>query len=196
VANRKAFGPQKGLWSFGKDGRETTRMNWPVSKKVLSLLVLSLALCRTSDAGEIFYGRVVGVSDGDTIKVIDANKLQHKIRLAGIDAPESRQPFGSKAKEALAALVFDRDVELQCGKIDRYGRSVCVVLLDGQDINLRQVEAGFGWWYRKYASEQTGEQRKNYESAETSARTSKRGLWGDPQPISPWVWRRSKRTHQ
>jgi endonuclease YncB( thermonuclease family) len=165
-------------------------MNWPVSKKLLSLLVLSLALFQTSDAGETFYGRVVGVSDGDTIKVIDVNKLQHKIRLAGIDAPESRQPFGTKAKEALAALVFDRDVELQCGKIDRYGRSVCVVLLAGQDINLRQVETGLAWWYRKYAGEQTAEQRRAYEAAEVDARGRTSGLWNDSNPIPPWEWRR------
>jgi micrococcal nuclease len=135
-------------------------------------------------------GRVIAISDGDTIKVLDSNNQQHKIRLAGIDAPESKQPFGIKSKSNLASLVFQKDVTLECGKTDRYGRSVCVVMLEGLDINLKQVEAGMAWWYRKYRGEQTNEQQRAYEAAETDAKGKKVGLWVDPEPIEPWAWRR------
>jgi endonuclease YncB( thermonuclease family) len=96
-------------------------------------------------------GRVVGTSDGDTITVLDSTKNQHKIRLAGIDAPESKQAFGQASKKHMSALVFNRDVTLDCDKTDKYGREVCIVLVDGQDANLAQVRAGMAWWYRERA---------------------------------------------
>jgi endonuclease YncB( thermonuclease family) len=91
------------------------------------------------------------VSDGDTITVLDGTKTQHKIRLAGIDAPESKQAFGQASKKHMSALVFNRDVTLDCDKTDKYGREVCIVLVDGQDANLAQVRAGMAWWYRERA---------------------------------------------
>ena len=96
-------------------------------------------------------GRVVGVSDGDTITVLDRAKVQHKIRLAGIDAPEKGQAFGNASKENLSRLVFDSQVEAHCHKKDRYGREVCKVLRGATDVNLEQIRAGMAWWYREYA---------------------------------------------
>ncbi len=96
-------------------------------------------------------GRVVGVSDGDTITVLDADRTQHKIRLAGIDAPESKQAFGSRSKQNLSDLVFGKDVAVEWDKRDRYQRTLGVVLVDGHDVNLEQVRAGMAWWYRQYA---------------------------------------------
>lgn len=99
-------------------------------------------------AGETIVGRVVGVSDGDTITVLDSRRLQVKVRLAGIDAPESKQAFGQASRKHLSSLVFDRDVTLDCGKSDKYRRHVCVVVVDGRDVNLAQIAAGMAWWYR------------------------------------------------
>ncbi len=142
---------------------------------------------------ETIVGRVVGVSDGDTVTVLDSTKTQHKIRLAGIDAPESKQAFGQASKKHLSDLVFNRDVTLDCGKTDRYKREVCVVMVDGQDANLAQVKAGMAWWYKQYQKEQTAQQRVSYEAAEASARAGKVGLWQDTDPLPPWEWRYSKR---
>lgn len=144
-------------------------------------------------AGEILAdtieGRVVGVSDGDTITVLDNTKTQHKIRLAGIDAPESKQAFGQVSKKHLSDLVFNRDVTLDCGKTDKYRREVCVVMLDGKDANLAQVTAGMAWWYRQYQKEQTAQQRADYGTAEANAKAGKVGLWQDADPVPPWAWR-------
>jgi endonuclease YncB( thermonuclease family) len=135
-------------------------------------------------------GRVVAVHDGDTITVLDANLTQHKIRLAGIDAPELRQAFGSRSKQNLSNLVYNRQVTVIWQKYDRYGRTVGVVLVDGHDVNLEQVLAGMAWWYRQYARDQSPAERRLYETAENDARTAKRGLWADVNPVPPWRWRR------
>ena len=87
-------------------------------------------------------GHVVGVADGDTITVLDGANRQHKIRLAGIDAPEKSQPFGHCSKESLSDLVFSKTVTVEIEKVDRYGRQVGKVLVDGADANLAQVQWG------------------------------------------------------
>ncbi len=145
----------------------------------------------TAHAAEI-AAHVVGVHDGDTITVLDGQREQHKIRLAGIDAPESKQPFGQASKKHLSDLVFGRDVTLDCGKTDKYWREVCVVMVDGQDANLAQVTAGMAWWYRKYQKEQTAQQRAAYEAAEAAAMAGRVGLWSEADPVPPWEWRKVK----
>ncbi len=154
---------------------------------------MSLLLQAGQILAETILGRVVGVSDGDTITVLDPQRQQHKIRLAGIDAPESQQAFGQASRKSLFAMVFDRDVTLGCGKTDRYQREVCVVMVNGRDANLAQVEAGMAWWYRKYAKEQTSRQRADYEAGESRAKSASRGLWSDRVPVPPWEWRQAKR---
>ena len=152
-------------------------------------LAVALALACVAVHADTITGRVVGVSDGDTITVLDREKTQHKVRLAGIDAPESKQAFGQASKKHLSDLVYDRDVSLDCGKTDKYKREVCVVMVDGHDANLAQVAAGMAWWYRKYQREQTAQQRTDYEAAETVARGGRVGLWQDGDPEPPWEWR-------
>ena len=151
-------------------------------------------------AGSIFVahagslsGRVVGVADGDTITVLDTDQIQHKIRLAGIDAPEKGQPFGKRSKESLSELVFDKQVTVDTGKRDRYGREVGKVLVNGQDVNLVQVDRGMAWFYRFYKLEQSADDRKLYDAAEAVARAEKRGLWRDADPTPPWDFRHQKR---
>ena len=152
---------------------------------------LVLALACTANA-EIVTGRVVGVADGDTITVLDADKVQHKIRLAGIDAPEKKQPFGNRSKESLSELTFDKTVAVETTKRDRYGRQVGKVLINGRDVNLVQVERGMAWFYRQYQREQSPNDRKLYEAAEDSAKAGKRGLWLEANPVPPWEFRHGK----
>ena len=135
-------------------------------------------------------GRVVAVHDGDTITVLDTNRTQHKIRLAGIDAPELGQAFGNPSKQNLSNWVYNRQVIVDWKKRDRYGRTVGVVLVDDHDVNLEQIRAGLAWWYRQYAKEQTPDDRLLYERAENEARAAKRGLWVDANSVPPWKWRR------
>jgi endonuclease YncB( thermonuclease family) len=127
---------------------------------------------------------------------------QRKVRLSGIDAPERKQPFGARAKDALSDLTFSKVVDLRCTKTDRYGRSVCSVWVapasapDGPqalDAGLAMVTLGMAWWYRAYAREQTPQERGQYEFAEQEARAKKAGLWRDGDAVAPWEWRRLHR---
>jgi micrococcal nuclease len=135
-------------------------------------------------------GRVVRVIDGNTLVVLDPSNTQHKIGLAGIDCPERKQPWGQRAKQSSSGYVFDRDVAMDWGKRDRYGRIVGKVLDGERDANLALARDRMCWWYRKYADEQSPVDRGLYEAAEDTARAHGRGLWADPNPVPPWEWRR------
>lgn len=139
-------------------------------------------------SGEL-VGQVVGVTDGDTITVLDDQRTQHKIRLAGIDAPEKAQAFGQQSKEHLSSLVFGRRVTVEAEKQDRYRRTVGKVVIDGRDANLAMVVAGMAWHYKKYEDEQTPSDRLLYADAEQGARDARLGLWRDAQPTPPWDFR-------
>ena len=143
-------------------------------------------------AAKVIHGRVVGVSDGDSVTVMGSQKTQYKIRLAGIDAPERAQAYGQKAKESLSDLVFGKSVEVAWSKQDRYGRIVGVVTLAGVDINLEQIKCGMAWHYKQYQHEQSPEDREAYAESESQARDKRMGLWRDPAPIEPSVFRRKK----
>lgn len=138
-------------------------------------------------------GRVVRIADGDTLTVLDAMNAQHRVRLQGIDAPESHQAFGTQSKQNLSGLVFDREVTAVCDKVDQYGRLVCKIMLAGQDINLEQVKAGMAWHYKDYEREQSPEDRELYARAENDARAARRGLWVDASPIEPSEFRREEK---
>ena len=137
--------------------------------------------------------RVVRVIDGDTIVVLDADKVQHKIRLQGIDAPERRQAFGTKPKEHLSNLVAEKTVDVDYSKYDRYGRILGKVIVNGEDANLEQIEAGMAWHYKKYQREQAPTDRIEYSDAELDARRLRVGLWRDPNPVPPWDYRQAER---
>jgi endonuclease YncB( thermonuclease family) len=149
-------------------------------------------------------GRVVAVHDGDTITVLDTSKTQYKIRLAAIDAPELKQAFGSKSKQNLSDLVFDREVTVEWDKRDRNGQIVGKVLyqpvcrpgrmciMSLSDANYQQIAAGMAWHDKEYEREQSPEDRARYAAAESEARESKAGLWADSDPVPPWDWRKSQ----
>lgn len=134
-------------------------------------------------------GRVVGITDGDTLTLLDATNRQRKIRLSGIDAPERHQPSGERSKTSLSAMAFDREITADCSRRDRQGLDVCTVFVQGKDIGLEQVATGWAWWYRQYANEQTPQARTEYEQAEFWAKARRLGLWNDKNPIPPWDWR-------
>ncbi|MBC8119417.1 MAG: thermonuclease family protein, partial [Burkholderiaceae bacterium] len=130
--------------------------------------VIALAAPAAVNAVEL-DGTIVGVADGDTVTFLDAKKAQHRIRLDGIDAPERRQPYGQRARQSLADLAHGRSARADCPKVDRYGRAVCRVIVDGVDVGLEQFRRGFAWHYVKYAHEQRAEDRANYARAERDA---------------------------
>ena len=133
-------------------------------------------------------GQVVRILDGDTLEVLHNNRPE-RIRLSGIDCPEKAQAYGQKAKHAASALVFDKEVTLQTYGKDKYGRTLAYVLLpDGTNVNHELVKNGWCWWYRKYAPGDI-----ELEELEKSARDAKKGLWQDPAPVPPWVYRKAKR---
>lgn len=138
-------------------------------------------------------GRVVRVSDGDTIVVLDSGNAQHKIRLTGIDAPERGQAYGTKSKDYLSDSVAGKFVVVEYEKRDRYQRILGKVLLSSEDMNIEQVKAGFAWHYKKYQDEQTPADRELYSKTEIEAREDRRGLWHDPEPVPPWEFRETKR---
>jgi endonuclease YncB( thermonuclease family) len=156
----------------------------------LFALIFSYAVFASA---EPLVGWVVGVTDGDSITVLDASKVQHKVRLSGIDAPEKSQPFGNRSKESLSELVFKKSVTVDGDKKDRYGRSVGKVIANGLDVNLIQIERGMAWFYRQYQREQSPEDRKLYDAAEAEAKRVQLGFWRDEEPMPPWDYRKSKR---
>ena len=138
-------------------------------------------------------GRAIGIIDGDTIKVLSADKEQILVRIAFIDAPEKGQPFGERAKEALSKLVFDKEVELSPHTIDRYGRLVARVFVSNQDVGLELLKAGLCWVYEKYITRATLAIEASYRAAQALAESDRLGLWQDPAPVPPWEWRKGEK---
>ncbi|MEX2285817.1 MAG: thermonuclease family protein, partial [Planctomycetaceae bacterium] len=132
-------------------------------------------------------GKVVGVTDGDTITVLDGSKTQHKIRLEGIDAPESGQPMGAKSKQALSDKVFGKTVSVKWREHDKYKRVLGHIYVDDRYINHAMVEEGWAWHYKKYSSDE------DLAEAEIAARQKKIGLWSYEKSIPPWEWRAPKK---
>lgn len=125
--------------------------------------------------------KVVGISDGDTLSCLYNNKPL-KVRLQYIDAPENRQPFGNRAKQALATLVFKQPVTLRISGYDKYQRLLAEVYLQDKNVNLALVEQGMAWAYQQSLP--------IYEQAQRQAQSKKIGLWQDPNPINPSDWRK------
>lgn len=137
-----------------------------------------------------FDGRVVRVADGDTVTVLrehaDGRKEQVRVRLSSIDAPERRQAYGTRSREHLAKLVFDRQVRIEEQGSDRYGRVIGVVHVDQVNANQEMVHAGMAWAYRQYLNDSA------MLRLETGAKRAGRGLWADKQAVAPWEFRRNE----
>jgi len=185
-------------------GRSTTCL-----LAILGLLITGTALA------DSFTGKVIGVSDGDTITVLVTNSPNHfahnhsanlpssspslpsrpsvslspvKVRLAEIDTPERHQAFGTQAKKALSRKIFGKTVKVLYETRDRYGRIIGKIYLGDRWVNKEMVEEGFAWHYKYYSKD------KELAAAETTARAKKAGLWSHKDPTPPWEFRRTKRT--
>jgi endonuclease YncB( thermonuclease family) len=164
----------------------------------ISLILYSPALADT------LQGKVVKIADGDTVTIVDDSGKKHRIRLAGIDAPEKNQSYGDVSTQGLNKLVSGRIVTIEYEKRDRYKRIIGKVLVDPPgdvfcmaldcvkkiDVGLEQIKKGLAWHYKYYQMEQSEEDRKLYSEAELEARIKEMGLWKDEKPMAPWVWRR------
>lgn len=138
-------------------------------------------------------GKVSHVADGDTINLY-VNGEKHRIRLANIDAPESYgrsdrpgQPYADESTEALAAMVTDKTLTLQCFEEDHYGRHVCNIPYDGTTANEMLVAQGLAWAYT--GSNERYLRDKNLKNVQAKAKASGLGLWQQKNPIAPWTWR-------
>ncbi len=157
-------------------------------KRLLVTLVLILAIPVSAwPQHPTWQGKVVGVSDGDTITVLHDGKGE-KIRLYGIDCPEKRQAFGKRAKQFTSGTVFGKNVEVRPVTTDRYGRTIAWVYVNGTCLNEELLRTGFAWHYKRYSSE------RHLADMETQAKQNKVGLWSDPHAIPPWDFRRGKKS--
>lgn len=150
------------------------------------LLISSVLLAAPPKIIDQFTGKVVGVTDGDTVTVL-VNKKTVTVRLDGIDAPESRQSFGTKSKQALSKLVFGKQVTIKKTGEDRYKRTLGVIMLGNVDANAKMVEDGWAWHFKKYNDEE------RLAKLENKARSAKRGLWAEANPLAPWDYRARQR---
>lgn len=160
---------------------------YPLSRP-FALLVL-LLLAGPLPAAE-YAGRVVGVSDGDTLTLLvpdGASFKQVKVRLGEIDTPESKQPYGERAKQTLSDLAFGKQARVVVQDTDRYGRTVGRVYVGNLDVNAEMIGRGAAWVYRDYAKD------PSLYRLENEAKAAKRGLWALPeaQRCAPWDWRKN-----
>ena len=161
-----------------------------MKRKALFLSLFLIFLLMIPCLAWAWSARVLGVTDGDTIKVMGSHNKQVKIRLYGIDCPEKGQAFGKKAKQFTSDMVFGKVVEVEVMDTDRYGRTVALVAVNKQILNEELLKAGYAWVYYQYCHEMICHAWADYQFA---AKLDKRGLWRDPKPIPPWEFRRKKR---
>ncbi len=130
--------------------------------------------------------KVVSVTDGDTVKVLTLDNQIIKVRLAEIDTPERKQPYGKEAKKALSALVFGKTVDLRPVTIDRYGRTVGHLFVGSLNVNKQMVRTGHAWVYKRYMKDKTLITDEDY------AKSQKVGIWALPEHlrVAPWIWRK------
>jgi endonuclease YncB( thermonuclease family) len=137
-------------------------------------------------------GRVIGVTDGDTLTILTASRERIRIRLAEIDAPENQQPWGRRAKQALSGMVFGKSIKVTTRGKDQYGRTLGKVYVNGENVNAAMVRSGAAWAYREYLTDYS------LISAEAQAKRSRQGLWAMPtaQTVAPWEWRQNRQSQQ
>lgn len=139
-------------------------------------------------AAQSFSGRVVQVHDGDTIRVRDSQGRSHRVRIFAIDAPEIGQPAGDLARQALRDWLRGETVEVRPTGAVSYGRRIARVYAEGDVlVGLEMVRDGWAWHYRDF------DDSSEFRHAESDAREQGIGLWGFPNPIAPWDWRRGRR---
>lgn len=165
--------------------------------KILNVFIVAIGIlavvatvnpATAKQANEPSYeAKVVGITDGDTIKVLTDTKEQVKIRIYGIDAPEKKQAFGFKAKDFLSSLIFGCAVTVKPTGRDIYGRTIARIYHADRDVGLAMIECGYAWWYQQYAKKDV-----DYKRAQERAKKQQLGLWADSNPIEPSKFRKHK----
>jgi endonuclease YncB( thermonuclease family) len=145
-----------------------------------------LALIYLSAADKL-TGKVVRIADGDTVTILVGGNHQVKVRLFGIDAPERGQDYSRRSREALAELVFEKEVRVVVHDKDRYGRTVGDIHVGDLLVNEKMVKDGWAWNYVRYSHS------KHYAELEREAREARKGLWAGKAPIPPWEYRAQER---
>lgn len=146
----------------------------------------ALAVISLGSQGAALSGEVVAITDGDTLTVLARDRSQIKVRVAEIDAPESRQPFGAASKRSLSDLCFNVRAEIRPQKTDRYGRTVARVTCRGEDASAHQVRSGMAWVFDRYVTD------RSLYRLQGEAKAAGRGLWSERTPVPPWEWRKGR----
>jgi endonuclease YncB( thermonuclease family) len=157
-----------------------------MNKIVLSIVVTASVLSLSLSAQTI-SGKVIKVADGDTLTMLDASNVQHKIRLAQIDAPEKSQEYGIQSKQSLENTCFNSNADAEVETVDKYNRKVAIIYCNGVEANFNQVQNGSAWVYVQYAKD------KKYFDAELKAKKQHLGLWEGTNPTPPWEYRRGQK---
>jgi micrococcal nuclease len=133
-------------------------------------------------------GKVVGITDGDTVTILVDGDKQYKIRLLDIDCPEKKQDFGTAAKQHLSDLIYNKDVQIKWQTVDRNQRVLGTIFCNNININHQMVQDGYAWHFIKYSNDAT------IHTLETVARKNKKGLWQYDNAIAPWDFRKASKT--
>ncbi len=156
-------------------------------RKCLQIVFYILLFCTYANSLEL-VGKVIKVSDGDTVTILTEDKVSHKIRLNDIDAPEKKQPFGNKSRDNLASYIAGEIITVKYKSKDKYGRILGTIYFENLDINLQQIKNGYAWVYKQYSKNQT------YYQEEQKAKDLKKGLWIAKEPLAPWEYRKKRKS--
>lgn len=170
-------------------------------RRTLSLLAIGLLLAGCSrhlpereGSGPILGGTVTAIADGDSFTLSTPDGRRMGVRISGIDAPEKGQPWADASRDHLVKLLSYGALTIEPIKTDPYGRQVARVRVRGEDIGVQQIQAGLAWYFVRYAADQRPDERERYARAEREARSAHRGLWADPKPLAPWLYRQQHRS--
>ena len=197
VTTAVALPPSVAAVSAGSTGSEYSVS--PRRRLMLAALVLLVPGCSRNlpdhtPRPSVLSGRIGSIADGDSFTLIADDGRRIGVRIGGIDAPEKGQPHADQSRDNLARLLARGALEIEPIKTDPYGRQVARVRAGGEDVGLRQIEAGLAWHFVRYAADQSPDERTQYAQAERDARHAARGLWADAAPVAPWLHRQRKRT--
>ena len=157
---------------------------------MIKLVLFALLFISQLSLADEYTGQVINVVDGDTVTLLTNDNQKLSIRLSGIDAPEMNQNWGLRSKQAMCSCADGLAATVEANKKDKYGRLVGKVIVKGIDCNLRQIQLGLAWHYKKYEKEQEVEERSTYAQEEYLAQSAGLGLWVDKQAIPPWEFRK------
>lgn len=156
--------------------------------RIMIALLISFSFPIVSHAEKVF-GHVIEVSSGDKLTLLDTSLVIHKVRLLGIDAPESSQPYSKESQATLFRQIYGKKVVVITNKRIHSNLLIGKVLLNNKDVNLQQIKHGMAWTSRNYTKELSSDDQETYFGSQLKAKTKKIGLWRDSCPIEPWVFR-------